>query len=148
MYPNLKLQLWKSGMRQNRLAQLVGIHETLLSKIVNGFRVPDSAVRSRIALVLRTDAEWLFAQTIPLPDGRGSNCGSDQSRDRQGVGHGPRRATKGDENDLDLVYDAGLERGVEEVVNALEKSRPLGSLIRMACCEPISVHCPTGKEGR
>ena len=61
MYPNLKLQLWKSGMRQNRLAQLVGIHETLLSKIVNGFRVPDSEVRSRIALVLGSDAEWLFA---------------------------------------------------------------------------------------
>jgi transcriptional regulator with XRE-family HTH domain len=60
MYPNLKLQLWKSGMRQNRLAQLVGIHETLLSKIVNGFRVPDSEVRSRIALALGTDAEWLF----------------------------------------------------------------------------------------
>jgi hypothetical protein len=77
------------------------------------------------------------------------------SRDRQGVPHGPAqtknkrlRPTKGDENDLEAVYDAGLERGVEEVVTALEKSRPLGSLTRMACCEPISVHCPTGKEGR
>ena len=40
MYPNLKLQMWKSGTRQNRLAQLVGIHETKLSKIVNGFLAP------------------------------------------------------------------------------------------------------------
>jgi hypothetical protein len=29
MHPNLKLQLWKCGIRQNRLAQLMGIHETL-----------------------------------------------------------------------------------------------------------------------
>jgi transcriptional regulator with XRE-family HTH domain len=67
MYPNLKLQLWKSGMRQNRLALLVGIHETLLSKIVNGFREPDSEVRSRIARVLASDAEWLFARETVTP---------------------------------------------------------------------------------
>ena len=51
MYPNLKLQLWRSGIRQNRLAQLIGIHETLLSKIVNGFRQPDAKVKARIAAV-------------------------------------------------------------------------------------------------
>jgi transcriptional regulator with XRE-family HTH domain len=67
MYPNLKLQLWKSGMRQNRLALLVGIHETLLSKIVNGFREPDSEVRSRIARVLASDANWLFARETVQP---------------------------------------------------------------------------------
>ncbi len=67
MYPNLKLQLWKSGMRQNRLALLVGIHETLLSKIVNGFREPDSEVRSRIARILASDAEWLFARETVTP---------------------------------------------------------------------------------
>src|SRR4051794_26455163 len=43
MYPNLKLQLWKTGIRQNRLAQLLGIHETLLSRILNGYREPDSS---------------------------------------------------------------------------------------------------------
>ena len=41
MYYNLKLQLWKSGIRQNRLAQLIGIDETQLSRMVNGFREPD-----------------------------------------------------------------------------------------------------------
>ncbi len=61
MYPNLKLQLWRSGMRQNRLAQLVGIHDTLLSKIVNGFREPDPRIRTRIAAVLQSDEAWLFA---------------------------------------------------------------------------------------
>jgi len=62
MYPNLKLQLWKSGIRQNRLAQLVGIHETLLSRIVNGFREPDAAVRTKIAAALHSDEGWLFMQ--------------------------------------------------------------------------------------
>jgi transcriptional regulator with XRE-family HTH domain len=61
MYPNLKLQLWRSGMRQNRLAQMVGIHESLLSKIVNGFRDPGAEMRTRIAAVLGTDEEWLFS---------------------------------------------------------------------------------------
>jgi transcriptional regulator with XRE-family HTH domain len=68
MYPNLKLQLWKSGIRQNRLAQLVGIHETLLSKIVNGFREPDADVRARIAAVLKSDEGWLFAPEEFAPE--------------------------------------------------------------------------------
>jgi transcriptional regulator with XRE-family HTH domain len=61
VYPNLKMQLWKAGIRQNRLAQLVGIHETVLSKIINGFRPPEPEVRSRIAAALQTDEAWLFA---------------------------------------------------------------------------------------
>ena len=60
MYANLKLQIWRSGMRQNRLAQLLGIHETLLSKIVNGFRQPDPQIRVRIAAILKRDENWLF----------------------------------------------------------------------------------------
>ena len=61
MYPNLKLQIWKLGVRQNRLAQMIGIHETLLSKIVNGFRVPDADCRMRIAQALESNEKWLFA---------------------------------------------------------------------------------------
>jgi transcriptional regulator with XRE-family HTH domain len=67
MYPNLKLQLWRSGIRQNRLAQLIGIHETLLSKIVNGFRQPDPEVRARIAAVLKSEEGWLFSTADILP---------------------------------------------------------------------------------
>ena len=63
MYPNLKLQLWMSGIRQNRLAKLLDIDETTLSKIVNGFRQPTPEVRGRIASVLKSDEGWLF-QTI------------------------------------------------------------------------------------
>lgn len=51
------------------------------------------------------------------------------------------RPTKGDENGLERAIRS-LERGMEEVVSALDKLRPLGSLIRIACFEPISVTLP------
>ena len=60
MYPNLKLQLWKTGIRQNRLAKLIGVDETILSKIVNGFREPSPELRGKIAALLQSDADWLF----------------------------------------------------------------------------------------
>ncbi len=60
MYPNLKLQMWKCGIRQNRLARVLEIDETVLSKVVNGFREPSDELRRRIALALDTDAAWLF----------------------------------------------------------------------------------------
>lgn len=65
MYPNLKLQLWRTGIRQNRLAQSLGIDETMLSKIVNGFREPSPQMREKIALLLKTDEQWLFERTGP-----------------------------------------------------------------------------------
>ena len=69
MYPNLKLQLWKSGMRQNQLAKLLGMDETVLSKIVNGFRPPSLQVRRKIADLLEIDEHWLF-ETVDHPGAR------------------------------------------------------------------------------
>ena len=60
MYPNLKLQLWRSGTRQNRLAKMLQMDETVLSKIINGFREPSSELRIRVAELLQCDADWLF----------------------------------------------------------------------------------------
>jgi transcriptional regulator with XRE-family HTH domain len=60
MYPNLKLQLWRSGIRQNRLAKMLDIDETVLSKVVNGFREPTADLRLRIATALESDVDWLF----------------------------------------------------------------------------------------
>jgi len=65
MYPNLKLQIWKTGIRQNRLAQMLKIDETALSKIVNGFREPSYELRGRIAALLQSQEEWLFERTVP-----------------------------------------------------------------------------------
>lgn len=60
MYPNLKLQLWKAGIRQNRLAKTLKMDEAMLSKIVNGFREPSEQLRREIAALLECEADWLF----------------------------------------------------------------------------------------
>lgn len=77
MYPNLKLQLWIAGIRQNRLAKMLQIDETQLSKIVNGFRQPSREMRGRIALLLRSDEEWLFQEVEGKPDSLGASAGQD-----------------------------------------------------------------------
>jgi transcriptional regulator with XRE-family HTH domain len=60
MYPNLRIQLWKSGIRQNRLAKMLQMDETLLSRIVNGFRQPSPDFRKKISELLQSDEAWLF----------------------------------------------------------------------------------------
>lgn len=62
MYPNLKFQIWRSGLRQNRLAQILELDETTLSRIVNGFRKPGPEVKAKIAAALRCDERWLFEE--------------------------------------------------------------------------------------
>lgn len=67
IYPNLKLRVYTTGMRQNRLAKLVGIDEAYLSRIINGVRVPGKQMQQQIAQVLGCDAEWLFEQATIQP---------------------------------------------------------------------------------
>ena len=62
IYPNLKLRVYTTGMRQNRLARLVGIDEAYLSRIINGVRAPGKQMQEQIAQVLGCDPEWLFQQ--------------------------------------------------------------------------------------
>jgi transcriptional regulator with XRE-family HTH domain len=79
IYPNLKLRVYTTGMRQNRLAKLVGIDEAYLSRIINGVRVPGKQMQQQIAQVLGCDAEWLFQQSsiqLPTPaSGNGQKLG-------------------------------------------------------------------------
>jgi len=72
MYPNLKLQLWRAGIRQNRLAQLLGMDETALSKIVNGFRDASPQLLGKIAALLDREEGWLFERAEP-PASNGSS---------------------------------------------------------------------------
>ena len=55
MYPNLRLQLWRRKLRQNQLARMLEIDETILSRIMNGFRQPAPQMRKQIALLLESD---------------------------------------------------------------------------------------------
>jgi len=66
MYPNLKLQMWRSGIRQNRLARMLDLDETTLSRIVNGFRQPCPEVKVKIAVALNSNLEWLFEETMDM----------------------------------------------------------------------------------
>jgi transcriptional regulator with XRE-family HTH domain len=74
MYPNLKLELWRTGIRQNRLAKMLGIDEAALSRIVNGFRTPDDEIRAKIASLLRCDQRWLFQVSEDVRETPQSNC--------------------------------------------------------------------------
>lgn len=60
IYPNLKLRIYTVGMRQNRLAKMLGIDEAYLSRIINGYREPNGNIREALAQILRSDQEWLF----------------------------------------------------------------------------------------
>lgn len=70
MFVNLKLSIWQSGIRQNRMAQALNMDEALLSKIINGFREPTPGQRKRIAEFLQQDEEWLFSRDNGQPAAR------------------------------------------------------------------------------
>jgi transcriptional regulator with XRE-family HTH domain len=65
MYPNLKFEMWRSGMRQNHLARMLKLDETVLSRIVNGFRKPCPEVKAKVAAALNSDQDWLFQEIEP-----------------------------------------------------------------------------------
>lgn len=65
MYPNLKQQIWKSGIHQNRLGKMLGMDETMLNRIVNGYRNPNAKLRQNIAQLLCCDPAWLFEELEP-----------------------------------------------------------------------------------
>jgi len=75
MYPNLKLEIWKAGIRQNRLARELHIHETVLSKIINGFREPSPEIRAKLAEYFGKPEGWLFEsrRSAVRGDGAGQN---------------------------------------------------------------------------
>jgi transcriptional regulator with XRE-family HTH domain len=68
MYPNLKIQIFKSGIHQTRLAKEVGIADTVLSKIIHGYREPTEQQRKILAEYLRVDQGWLFERFDLIPD--------------------------------------------------------------------------------
>lgn len=81
IYPNLKLRIYTTGMRQNRLAKMLGVDEAYVSRIVNGVRVPGQEIRMQIANVLECDAEWLFEQIkVGVPRGLGRDVTKSDSR--------------------------------------------------------------------
>jgi transcriptional regulator with XRE-family HTH domain len=76
MYPNLKLQLFRSSVRQNFLARELGIDESILSKIIHGYREPSKEQRESLAKYLGAEESWLFEKyEIGSPARAGGNHG-------------------------------------------------------------------------
>jgi transcriptional regulator with XRE-family HTH domain len=79
MYPNLKLQLFRSSVRQNFLARQVGIDESVLSKIIHGYREPSKEQRQVLANYLGVEESWLFEKFESASPARAAgNHGSPQ----------------------------------------------------------------------
>ena len=79
MYPNLKLQLFRSSVRQNFLARAVGMDESILSKIIHGYREPSREQRQLLANYLGVEETWLFEKfEIASPARAAGNHGSSQ----------------------------------------------------------------------
>ena len=60
MYPNLQLQIFKLGIHQNRIARELGIDESVLSKIIHGYREPSQVQRKQLSGFLEVEETWLF----------------------------------------------------------------------------------------
>jgi len=69
MYPNLKLQIFKLGIRQNQIAKDLKFCESQLSKIIHGYREPSAGERKLLAGYLNVDESWLFErhESVPTP---------------------------------------------------------------------------------
>jgi len=69
MYPNLKLQIFKLGIRQNQIAKELKLCESQLSKIIHGYREPSADERKLLAGYLNVDELWLFErhENVPTP---------------------------------------------------------------------------------
>jgi transcriptional regulator with XRE-family HTH domain len=66
MYSNLKLEIWRSGLRQNQLARELNMDETVLSKVINGYRRPSPELRAVLARFFGKPESWLFEQEPDL----------------------------------------------------------------------------------
>lgn len=63
MYANIKLQIFRRGIHQNQMARTLGIDETILSKIIRGYREPSEAQRKQLANYLDASEQWLFEKS-------------------------------------------------------------------------------------
>ena len=70
MYANVKLEIFRRGIRQRQLARELGICESLLSKIINGYRKPSEAERRMLAEYFNVDEAWLFEYAHHKQDDR------------------------------------------------------------------------------
>jgi transcriptional regulator with XRE-family HTH domain len=83
MYLNIKLQVFRLGIRQNDIARELRIGESMLSKIIHGYREPSKAQRMQLARYLNAEESWLFEKydrTLqPIATGLGLPAAKEES---------------------------------------------------------------------
>jgi transcriptional regulator with XRE-family HTH domain len=84
MYPNLKLEIFKRGIRQNHLARMMGIREAILSKIIHGYREPSDVLKQKIADHLQVDQAWLFEKYVAVSAAVASNAAEPSQESKNG----------------------------------------------------------------
>ena len=85
MYPNLKLQIFKLGIHQNRIARELGIDESVLSKIIHGYREPSISQRELISGYLKVEETWLFEKFEGAPSSRRPMSGAQRLEGEEGL---------------------------------------------------------------
>ncbi len=75
MYPNLKLQIFRQRVHQNELAKVLGMNETVLSKVICGYREPSESQRKTLANYLGVEESWLFEKYEGVAESRTNNAG-------------------------------------------------------------------------
>lgn len=75
MYLNIKLQVFRLGFHQIDIAKALGIDESVLSKIIHGYREPSKTQRMQLAHYLNAEESWLFEKydRAPRPAGAVAN---------------------------------------------------------------------------
>jgi len=86
MFPNLKLQIFRRAVRQNYLARELGMDDSILSKIIHGYREPSKEQRQSLAHYLEVEESWLFEKYETSSTGRASNgSSSPQEMKKDGI---------------------------------------------------------------
>ncbi len=85
MYPNLKLQIFKLGIHQNHIARALRIDESVLSKIIHGFRQPSDVQRKQLADFLKVEETWLFEKYDDVHPNRAPLHGVPEQKGKDGL---------------------------------------------------------------
>jgi transcriptional regulator with XRE-family HTH domain len=89
------MEIWLSGIRQNRLARELHVDETVLSKIINGYREPSAELRALLAQYFNKSEGWLFHVEPAQPNRVAPRNGAGNVRQDGGTPGGMSKGTSG-----------------------------------------------------
>jgi len=85
MYPNLKLQIFRLGIHQNHIARSLRMDESVLSKIIHGYRQPSQEQREQLADFLKVEENWLFEKYEAMRHGPAPIAAAPEAEQKDGL---------------------------------------------------------------